>query len=217
MSESVRADVTSALRRTFAPPADVPESVARSLIEAIDAVLHGRKEAVYVSTPITTGPEFVRWWRANPSRVRSDRASYERELTAVIESNIAAVRPVVHRVEGRFQAPVIDPTRLDSVPGWHQPDYHRFWIEVIDRFVTTIVFADGWTYSSGCALEYAAAVRGGLPTLDSVLEPIAPSRARELLEESEKELEDSGLDGSPQRAALAALDGVAHAGAAPAR
>jgi len=201
-----------------ARPADLGDGSAtgqgRALLEALDTVLHGRRHAVYVSTPITTGPEFIAWWRANSNRVGSDRVAYQREMASVIENNIAAVRPLVDRVEARFQAPVIDPTRLDSMPGWDQPDYHRFWVSVIERFVTTVVFADGWPYSSGCAVEFAAASRCRLTILDARLDAISPAAGREALASAARTVEESGLDASSQWAAVTALEGIARLGTA---
>lgn len=185
---------------------------ARALIKAIDAVLHGRRQAVYVSTPITTGPDFVDWWRTNSGRLRSDDAAYQREMASVIQNNIGAVRPLVELVEARFQVPVIDPTRLESIPGWSQPDYHRFWVEVIEKFVTTIVFADGWPFSSGCAIEFAAATRNGLTILDSGMNVIPPAAGRAALESAAKLIYESGLDPSAQRSAVATLDRLGQLG-----
>src|SRR4051812_28882996 len=187
---------------------------ARALLEAIDTVLHGRRQAVYVSTPITTGPQFLDWWRANSDRVGSDHAAYQREMASVIEHNISAVRPLVDRVEARFQVPVIDPTRLDSMPGWDQSDYHRFWVSVIEKFVTTVVFADGWAFSSGCAVEFAAASDQGLAILDANLDVLPPAAGRAALDSAIRTIEDSGLDASAQRSAVATLDRLSQLGTA---
>ena len=173
------------------------DSKAGSLmLDALATVLHDSHDIYYVSTPITTGPQFVDWWRTKGHGLGTDHPDYAAELDQVIEHNIAAVRPLVAEVERRFGRPVIDPTRLGPLAGWRQHDYHRFWVEVIERFVATMVFADGWHYSSGCSLEFAAAIDAGLTTLDSSLQPLRTAAAQ---------LASAGLADEPQQQALAAL------------
>jgi hypothetical protein len=99
------------------------------------------------------------------------------------------------------------------MPGWDQSDYHRFWVSVIERFVTTVIFADGWPFSSGCAIEFAAASRNALITLDANLGVISPTAGREALESAVQSIEESGLDASAQRSAVGALIGMGQLGA----
>jgi hypothetical protein len=184
--------------------------VADSLIEALDAVLHDHRDAVYVSTPITTGRQFVTWWQDRGHRLAEDDPEYQAEFGQVIADNIAAVRPLIERVErGLGGRPVIDPTRLGPITGWQQPDYHAFWVRVIQRFVRTVVFADGWEYSSGCSLEYAAAVAEGLQLLDAELRPLTRKAGDSRLAAAAAELEQVGLGAGPQ---LRVLDDLRVAG-----
>jgi hypothetical protein len=120
---------------------------------------------VYVSTPITTGPGYLDWLIAHQDAPAAEREQARQEM---IRANIAAVVPLVRAVPERVPgAHVIDPTALEDVPGWTQPDYHRFWAEVILAHVDEVVFADGWTASVGCSVEFAVAMLRRLPSCRS--------------------------------------------------
>lgn len=188
---------------------DAGVQVADSLVEAIDAVLHDHRDAVYVSTPITTGRQFLAWWQDRGCRLPEDDPEYQAELGQVVANNIAAVRPLVERVERDLAGrPVIDPTRLGPIVGWQQPDYHAFWVRVIHRYARTVVFADGWEYSSGCSLEFAAAVADGLQTLDAELRPLTVEAGQSRLVAAAADLDRAGLGASHQLRVLGYL-GVA--------
>lgn len=175
---------------------------ADTLLETLATVLKERRDACYVSTPITTGPEFVAWWRSQGSSIPRHDPAYEAELSQVVQRNIEAVRPLVAAVETRFRRPVIDPTRLGPIAGWQQPDYHRFWVRVIRTFVDTVVFADGWQYSSGCSVEFAATVGNGLSSYDASIRVLDVETGVRLLEAAADELDAAGLGSEYQRRAV---------------
>jgi hypothetical protein len=182
-----------------------PAQLIDTLLETLASVLGDRRDACYISTPITTGPEFVAWWRAQGSTMDRDDPAYQDEISLVVRHNIEAVRPLVRLVEATFGRPVIDPTRLGPIAAWEQPDYHDFWVRVIQRFVESVVLADGWQYSSGCSLEFAAATVAGLPTLDASLQPLSVEHGLRLLEQAAGELEAAGLSPNYQRRASAEI------------
>jgi hypothetical protein len=182
---------------------DAGVQVADSLVEAMDTVLRDHRDAVYVSTPITTGRQFVAWWQDRGCRLPEDDPEYQAEFGQVVADNIAAVRPLIERVERDLAGrPVIDPTRLGPIAGWQQSDYHAFWVRVIHRFARTVVFADGWEYSSGCSLEFAAAVADGLQTLDAELRPLTREAGQSRLLAAATDLDQAGLGASQQRRVL---------------
>ena len=53
-----------------------------------------------------------------------------------------------------------------------QDDYRRLWAGVIERYVTLVVFVDGWAYSDGCAFEFFVAKAHDLGTVDQRESPI---------------------------------------------
>ncbi len=163
---------------------------------------------IYVSTPITTGPELLRWLRANPGASGALRAHARDE---VISRNITAVVPLVALVRSRFRdAAIIDPTALEDVQGWTQTDYHRFWSEIIIRYVDGVVFADGWQYSVGCTVEYAAATLLGLPAYNARLERLTAQAGIELLQSTESDLDAVGASKTMQVSAVTTLARLAY-------
>lgn len=188
------------------------------MLAAMGCALQPRS-AVYVSTPITTGPRFVAWRRGPGAGLSVDDGEYRRgRHEAVIEPNRADVAPLVTSLRARLDDPVIDPTALEDVPGWEQFDYHWFWTEVIHRYAHTALFADGWEYSSGCVLELAAAVSAGIAVRQSDLSPLSLADA---VGQVERAIADVGRDDvlpqEPLQTALATLHQQAadsHEGAA---
>lgn len=171
------------------------------------------RAAVYVSTPITTGPSFLDWRQQDPSLVETHPRYATDHRKQVVEANVARAELVVARVRAAFSDPVIDPTKLADVDGWRQQDYHRFWAAVVGSFAHTVVFVDGWHYSTGCAVEFAAAVRHRLTLLDENLHALTPARGVELLAEGTVNLGRAGLP--VQLLAKAAEDARSAAGAVP--
>lgn len=124
------------------------------------------KSCVYVSTPITTGPLTL---------------SGEMALDDLIEANVRHARQIVARAEEHFGGVVIDPTEFEDVEGWEQPDYHSFWLEIIEVYVSEIVFCSGWEYSTGCSIEFLCALELDLPRRDEEFTPLTDLHAISLL------------------------------------
>lgn len=174
------------------------QSTADQLLGALSTVLRGRV-AAYVSTPITTGPALLAWRRGLGRSHRPGSAAHGAFVEQMIAENTARARPLVAVLEDHLGVPVIDPTRLGQIPGWEQRDYHEFWVQVIRNFVHTVVFADGWQFSTGCTLEFESAVTENLTVMDARMQPLDESIGGALLGDAIVELEASGLDASVQR------------------
>lgn len=174
-------------------------STAQSLLQVYRDRLDGQA-AVYLSTPITTGPRLL---AAMSGASTSTNDSYLLQLRRdVLTENLRGVEPLRRRLhETHRSSPVIDPTELD-VDGWSQSDYHRFWIEVLRNFVARVVFADGWQASIGCTLEYLVACDLGLPCFTSELVPLRIAEGQELIGIAIGQIESAGLDASIHRSAL---------------
>ena len=78
----------------WAAVGEQPAELIDTLLETLASVLGDRRDACYVSTPITTGPEFIAWWRAQGSTMDRDDAAYQDEIWLVVRRNIEAVRPL---------------------------------------------------------------------------------------------------------------------------
>lgn len=162
-------------------------------------------EAVYISTPITTGPRLLAWLRQSNGGA-TPLGSREAVKSEVVKDNIAAVAPLRQRIQERLpDSRIIDPTAFDHA-GWSQTDYHRFWVEVLRQFVDRVVVADGWQYSTGCLYEFTSAVGMSIPILDSQLRPLDPPRVTQLLRTAREELAAANLPLDAADVALRAAD-----------
>lgn len=154
-----------------------------------------RRSIVYVSAPITTGRRYLEWRISRPAE-RENKALESAHRRDVIRLNISAAESVVQHVRSTFSHIVVDPTQLDDIQSWEQPDYHNFWATFIQRFAATVVFVDGWQYSTGCSIELITAYRHGIKTLDQRLDPLEPNQAASLLSNAIEEFDRARLNQS---------------------
>ncbi|MFW3171368.1 hypothetical protein [Geodermatophilus sp. CPCC 206100] len=190
---------------------DTPSSPSRTADGLADVLLGfvrclGAEDGnvIYVSAPITTGRDFAAWY---PEQTDQGTPAYWARLRAeIITPNIERARPLVRECRTRWAGrPVIDPTMLEDVAGWAQPDYHRFWTRMVEQHAGTVVFSEGWQFSTGCALEFAAAHTAGAELLDHAFAPLPTAEGRRLLAEAAQTLDAIGCDSSALRAAVATL------------
>jgi hypothetical protein len=182
---------------------DAGAAVTRLVFEVLDGVVEDRA-AAYVSTPITTGRRFVEWRRGPGAALAPSEDRYRREHDRhVVQRNREHAKPIVRAVRERGWEVVIDPTTVHDVPGWQQRDYHAFWARVIERYAGTVVFADGWEYSSGGTWEFLTAVRTGARLLREDLEPLTVEDGERLIRDAITALDADGvLSTEPLREAL---------------
>jgi hypothetical protein len=182
------------------PGADLttaPSEIVEIILGILHCTMEGR-DGVYVSAPITTGPRFVDWRRGPGAALAPTDDNYRIEHRAqVVLPNREHVRPLVRRVRAHFDAVVIDPTALEDVPGWVQDDYHSLWTEVVERCAHTVVFTNGWEYSSGCTREFLAAVRSGATLLHEDLTRLDPRDGAQLIEDAVKSIRDHVMPSAP--------------------
>ena len=127
------------------------------------------KNTTYISAPITTGHRFMMWYKERGFKLDPESLEYETEhFREVIQPNKEDVKNKINdlRRQNDTGSPVlIDPT-VFNWPEWTQDDYRYFWGKVIERYVKTVIFMDGWQYSSGCVFEFLTAVQTGTETLN---------------------------------------------------
>jgi hypothetical protein len=143
---------------------------------AIDMMLEVYKsvfddtDVFYCSAPITSGKRYIDWLeRIGKCFVNIDGAHkdyHESHLREVIEPNRMHAHQIIQELRKQTGKVVVNPTALPSFPGWTQRDWHSFWGNVIDRYVTTAFFINDWQYSNGCVYEFWVAQRKGIPTFD---------------------------------------------------
>lgn len=183
---------------TVTDPTDLHDLLVRFLGCAVED-----RQAFYVSAPITTGRRFIEWRRGPGAALREGTNEYRyQHRIVVIEPNLQAVAPIVRELRHRHDGVVIDPTALDNVPGWDQDDYHRFWEDVIEHYVKTVAFADGWEFSTGCVHELATALRVRAQLLDQELRTLTVTEAKARVCAAIEEVSDWVLPAEPLRHAL---------------
>lgn len=134
------------------------------------------QKVAYVSTPITTGRRYYDWLTAS-SEASPTAVIQSAGHRGVIAANEASAHALVNRVRAQCaHLVVVDPTALRA-PTWSQEEFHDFWARLITKYVGQVVFNEGWEYSTGCCLEYAAAVAAGTDLLDASMSPLPPNLA----------------------------------------
>ncbi|CPU62643.1 Uncharacterised protein [Mycobacteroides abscessus] len=135
-----------------------------------------RLKVAYVSTPITTGRRYYDWLSASrkaPTSIADQSAGHR----TVINANEVSAHTLVKKVRAHYvHLTIVDPTALRAAT-WSQNDFHDFWARLITNYVGRVIFNEGWEYSTGCCMEYAAAIDAGAELLDATLSPLPPSLA----------------------------------------
>lgn len=139
------------------------------------------ESAIYISGPITTGLNFIEWYRREGHLLHGDSIHYGEKLrTAVIAKNEARILKIARKTRKERIIPVIEPASL-RVKRWSQEDYIKFWLGILERFVSEVVLVDGWQYSQGCVAEYNFSVAKGHSIYCESGEVLMPSAAKILV------------------------------------
>lgn len=187
------------------PPEPHHEDDIEKLLEVFASVAEGR-EAVYVSSPLTTGRLRSEWHRSRDTSDEEDSRDPEELRRHVLDPNRANARRFVRDLRQHLGRVVIDPLGLKDIPGWTQDDYRAFWSRVIEHYAGSVVFRAGWEYSSGCSFEFLAAVQGGAELLDENLKPLPVEEGRRLLQAAIQDNRSQGHPTSFLESVLAALN-----------
>lgn len=190
------------------PPQPDHEHEWAALEGMLACTVNGR-EAEYVSTPITTGPRFMEWYRAEGAKLERGSDAYKQahEEKVIVPNSLHAKQFVEHlRTERRI---VIEPTSL-NVAHWTQNDFRHLWGQVIERYARRVWLLDGWQYSSGCAFEFYVACRNGVETLSEKGDYIARRQGAEMIEAAIADIESIGQSTDFLRAAAAGLQQIRH-------
>lgn len=139
-----------------------------NMLGFLSSLIEG-KTAVYISSPITTGARFIRWYKENGSKLDPESKQYKDEhFSNVIQPNLEEVKDKIARLRRQFDTFLVDPTRF-YYPEWTQDDYRYFWGSVIERHVKIVVLLDGWQYSKGSTFEYLVASHSNIEILSENL------------------------------------------------
>jgi hypothetical protein len=189
------------------PPQTTRGAEIDAFIELFRGVFPGR-EALYVSAPITSGRRLINWISRNPN-VTDALDHYQHEHSReVVAPNRDAASGLVTKARATYSGPVIDPTVVSDIEGWTQGDYRTAWSRVIQEFVRTVVFADGWEFSNGCSYEFLIATKAGVQILDELWRPITTAAGISLLRGAISDISSRGLPGEFLRGILEDLESL---------
>ncbi len=166
---------------------------AGSLLSVLASLGLERLSCVYVSTPISTGSRYLEWCETGAGSPPQRSPDYRRARQTIKAANLEQARGLISSVRASYRGRlVIDPTGLADIAGWDQSDYHQYWMEVISSYVGTVVFADGWQYSEGCAVEFAKGAESGLELLDDGLWTIDTADGLSMVESARSRYAQAG-------------------------
>jgi hypothetical protein len=153
-------------------------ALASAMLAVYGSVTRETK-ACYCSCPITSGLRHLKWVDITTrSLANIDEATLLQRADHaqnVVTPNLLHAQQVVDQLRRRLKEVVIDPTAMPALAGWTQGDWRAFWTDVIERYVSTAYFLDGWQFSSGCVHEFFVSRRAGLTTLSENGSPLVTS------------------------------------------
>lgn len=165
-----------------------------------------QRSAVYVSTPVTTGPTFIDWLRRVGHRLKRGSKEYLTALRAeVVLPNVQRAARFLELLRWQHVGMIIDPTSLE-VPGWDQQTYHEFWRKVLDRHVRRVIFLNGWELSHGRVMEFETAQRLDLDCVDETFKPLSCDKGLQLIQSAVEQVRALDVDISALEAVCQRLE-----------
>ena len=163
--------------------------------------------AVYLSTPITSGSRYLEWHSTLGNSLTDPRFDYPSEHRAnVVAPNSERAKHVAADLRLTFSRCVIDPSSFPDIPEWTQDDYRAFWGSTVTEFAHTVVFMDGWEFSTGCVFEFFVSTERGITRLAQNLAPLIDTDALGMLERARLRLSAAGQRTSFHDTVIAALN-----------
>jgi len=176
---------------SIVPEPSQPAAVTVALASIQCAV--GDQEVTYLTVPVTTGQLFIEWFQSTGKAIHKDPSYASRHATEVILRNMETAKQNALGVRRDWAASVVVNPALLTVEGWRQGDYLRLWLRFICASATRVVASNGWSFSSGCALEITACLLRGIPVFTQDGRPLTLQDARRALDASIEEMVPTGL------------------------
>jgi hypothetical protein len=143
----------------------------KMVISAFDCMLPD-DAGIYCSSDITTGKRFyyevlMRYEVCSEEELREKLGvqEFKQVQNALIKSNVARGLEFTEKLRERGLVNVVSPGPFYA-PGFDQQHYLYLWEWLIKKKIYEVRFNYDWEYSNGCTLEYAIAVKKGIPRLD---------------------------------------------------
>jgi len=183
----------------------VPEFQNRKVIDeikmsmsAFDCMLPD-DAGIYCSSDITTGKRFYyevlkRYEVRSEDELREKLGAEElkRVQTDLIQANVARGIEFAEKLRERGLINVVTPGPYFA-KGFDQQHYLYLWEWFIIKKIYEVRFNFDWEYSNGCTLEYAIAVRKGIPRFDHEGNRLELESAIERVEAAVEELRKNGF------------------------
>lgn len=184
---------------------DVPEFNNRKVIDeikmtmsAFDCVLPD-DAGIYCSSDITTGKRFyyevlTKYEVVSEAELKTKlgEEEFKRVHTELIQANVARGVEFAEKLRERGLVNIVTPGPYFA-RGFTQQHYLYLWEWLIIKKIYEIRFNYDWQYSNGCTLEYAIALRKGIPRLDHEGAPLDVENAIKKVEAAVNELQRKGF------------------------
>ncbi|MFL6213650.1 MAG: hypothetical protein ACJ74J_07105 [Blastocatellia bacterium] len=184
---------------------DVPEFEGRKVIDEIRMVMSAfdcvlpDDAGIYCSSDITTGRRFY-FDVLKPHGVRSEEElrrkvgddEFKRIHTALIQANVERGVTFAEKLRERGLINVVTPGPFFA-RGFDQQHYLYLWEWFIIKKTKQVWFNKDWQYSNGCSLEYAIAMKKGIPRLDYEGSPLNLEEAINKVAAAAEELKAEGF------------------------
>lgn len=188
-------------------------SLKQYLISTLDCVVP-HHTAIYISIPITTGSDFLRWYNTKGKSLNPELYNPLHRQEVILPNAKKAKESILllrRRHPGKI---IIEPTSLE-VPDWSQEQYLDFWATVIEKFINRIYFTPGWNYSRGCSFEFLKAAEKDIELMDINDKPISIFEGSSLIKKAVNEYEAAGLESEFLTNITAKLDSISSANEKP--
>jgi hypothetical protein len=186
------------------PPTSPYDELIGQMLQPYATLISG-KNAIYVSTPMTSGLLYMDSLAKMTPEERNTGLS-EQAKQQLFEQNCQHAKTVAAMTKWMYpHAYVIDPTQF-SMKGWEQNDYLTFWREVLLGYVNTIRFVNNWYYSNGCAYEFLVGATSNKIMIDEGGKTINVREGRNLIKKAYDEHLTNGYDNTFLLDVVKALD-----------
>lgn len=159
--------------------------------------IKGPQKLSYMSTSITTGLRFFKWYTEIGQYISHDINAYEisRKIN-VIDKNKEDAGKFLKEIQQKTSSYIINPT-IDL--NLSETEYMLLWSECIKKYVSKVIFTPNWEYSKGALAEFLVAKTNKVPCTDIDLKPLSVNVALSLLDKSAKYLSNNGLKSDYQQ------------------
>jgi len=154
---------------------------------------------IYCSSDITTGKRFyyevLKQYEARSEdelREKLSAEEFKKVQTDLIQTNVERGVKFAEKLRERGKVNVVTPGPYFA-KGFDQQHYLYLWEWFIIKKVYEVRFNYDWEFSNGCTLEYAIAVRKGIPRLDHEGNRLGLECAIERVEAAVEELTNDGF------------------------